>query len=123
MAQILDAQLHVVCVYSDLGQSVNALQVAMDYVGIKADMRQARQEKLQTTLAQLDLEDVEVHLLEGKPASMIANLERTLGPTITVMGTAARKGLSKLVLGNTAEDVLGRLQGDVLTLRAATGEA
>ncbi len=123
MAQILDAKLHVVCVYSDLGQSVNALQVAMDYEGIKADMRQARQEKLQATLAQLDLEDAEVHLLEGKPASMIATLERTLGPTITVMGTAARKGLSKLVLGNTAEDVLGRLQGDVLTLRAATGEA
>jgi len=46
MADSLDAQLHVVCVYSDLGQSVNALQVAMDYEGIKEDMRLARQERL-----------------------------------------------------------------------------
>ena len=40
-----------------------------------------------------------------------------LQPTITVLGTHARGGLKKLVLGNTVESTLPHLQGDVLTLR------
>ena len=42
---------------------------------------------------------------------------RELAATVTVMGTAARSGLGKLMLGNTAEDTLTRLEGDVLTVR------
>ena len=117
MAKIIDAQLHVVCVYSDLGQSVNALQVAMDYEGIKADMRQARQELLLRTLEQLDVRGAELHLLEGKPPQVISRLAKELHPTVTVMGTAARKGLGKLLIGNTAEDTLSLLPGDILTVR------
>ncbi len=117
MADILDAQLHVVCVYSDLGQSVSALQVAMDYEGIKEDMRKARQERLLSTLQQLDVQGAELHLLEGKPPQVISRLAKELNPTVTVMGTAARKGLGKLLIGNTAEDTLSLLPGDILTVR------
>lgn len=117
IATTLDAQLHVVCVYSDLGQSVNALQVAMDYDGIKKDMREAREQALATVLDDLSLNNVVVHIEEGKPAVAIANLANHLKPTVTVMGTAARKGLGKLFVGNTAEDTLNRLSGDVLTVR------
>ena len=117
MAKILDARLHVVCVYSDLGQSVNALQVAMDYEGIKQDMRQARQDHLLNTLEELQVEDAELHILEGKPPHVISRLARELTPTVTVMGTAARTGLGRLLLGNTAEDTLSLLEGDVLTVR------
>ncbi len=117
MAKILDAQLHVVCVYSDLGQSVNALQVAMDYEGIKQDMRQARQERLISTLEQLQVDGAELHILEGKPPHVISRLAKELVSTVTVMGTAARKGLGKLLIGNTAEDTLSLLEGDVLTIR------
>ena len=117
LSQILGAQLHVVCVYSDLGQSVNALQVAMDYEGIKEDMRQARQEKLLQALEALDISGAQLHLLEGKPAPVVSHLAQELNATVTVMGTAARKGLGKLLIGNTAEDTLGMLQGDVLTVR------
>lgn len=116
-AKILDASLHVVCVYSDLGQSVNALQVAMDYQGIKEDMKNARAEGLAQALERLNIDQVTPHILEGKPAAVIANLEHELAPTLTVMGTAARKGLGKLLIGNTAEDTLARLQGDALTVR------
>jgi len=117
MAQLLNADLHVACVYSDLGQSVSALQVAMDYEGIKQDMRATREQRLSDALARLGLENVQMHVLEGKPAQVIAALEQELTPTLTVMGTAARKGLGKLLLGNTAEDALSRLRGDVLTVR------
>jgi nucleotide-binding universal stress UspA family protein len=118
IATTLGAQLHVVCVYSDLGQSVNALQVAMDYDGIKKDMRETREKALAQVLNDLDMKNTIVHVEEGKPANVIANLANQLTPTVTVMGTAARKGLGKVFVGNTAEDTLNRLSGDVLTVRA-----
>ncbi len=117
IAQTLDAKMHVCCVYSDLGQSVNALQVAMDYEGIKADMRQARDRALNETLHRLGISNAAAHIIEGKPAQAIAHLAEELNATVTIMGTAARSGLGKLVLGNTAEDTLARLRGDVITVR------
>ena len=117
LAATLGADLHVCCVYSDLGQSVNALQVAMDYQGIKEDMREARSEALNATLERLQISVAAVHIEEGKPAPVIARLASELNATVTVMGTAARSGLGKLMLGNTAEDTLTRLAGDVLTVR------
>ena len=117
MAQLLDADLHVVCVYSDLGQSVTALQVALAYEVIKEDMRRARQERLLAVLEELNVTGAELHILEGKPPQVIAKLAEQMQPTVTVMGTTARKGLGKLLIGNTAEDTLNMLPGDVLTVR------
>ena len=117
IAQTLDAKLHICCVYSDLGQSVNALQVAMDYQGIKADMREAREQALNATLRRLEVGNASTHIIEGKPAQAISHLAQELNATVAIMGTAARSGLGKLVLGNTAEDTLVRLRGDVITVR------
>jgi nucleotide-binding universal stress UspA family protein len=48
---------------------------------------------------------------------VIPELANDLGATLTVLGTAARTGLSKLLIGNTAEDMIGRIRGDVVTVR------
>ena len=37
--------------------------------------------------------------------------------TICMVGTAARSGLKKLLMGNTAEGIVGRLHGDIVTVR------
>jgi len=48
---------------------------------------------------------------------VIPQLEEELQPALTVLGTAARRGLGSLVIGNTAENLLGRLRGDLVTVR------
>jgi universal stress protein E len=116
MAEVLGVALHVAIAYPSLGQSVNDLQVAMDYAGIKADMRDNRARAAQHWIDELQLE-ASVHLLEGKPAVVIPELANDLDATVTVVGTAARKGLRKLLIGNTAEDMIGRIRGDILTVR------
>jgi len=116
LAQVLGVPLHLATAYPSLGQSVNDLQVAMDYAGIKADMRDNRARAVQHWLESLDLEAT-VHLLEGKPAVVIPDLANELEATVTVLGTAARKGLRKLLIGNTAEDMIARVRGDILTVR------
>lgn len=117
LASILGTELHVVCAYPSFGQSVNDLQIAMDYEGIKHDMCENRLAGIQRWIDLLELDVTESHVLEGKPAVVIPDLANGLPATLTVLGTAARSGLKKLLLGNTAEDIIGRLHGDIVTVR------
>ena len=118
LAAIIGARVHIVTVYPDLGQTVNQLQVATDYAGIKADMRDNRHRRLNELLGDIDLEPAGIHLLEGRPERVIPALAAHLRASLTVLGTAARRGVGKLFIGNTAEDLIGRLPGDLMTVRA-----
>ncbi len=61
--------------------------------------------------------DVTVHLLKGDPASTVAALTSEIRPEVVVMGTLARGGIAGLLIGNTAESVLGSLEGSVLAVK------
>jgi universal stress protein E len=117
LAAILGAELHVATAYPDLGQSPGELQVADDFAGIKADMRESRRRTLSGMLEELQIAAAEMHFLEGRPGTLIPGLARRLQATLTVLGTAARRGVAKLVIGNTAEDLIGRLESDLVTVR------
>jgi nucleotide-binding universal stress UspA family protein len=58
-----------------------------------------------------------VHLLKGEPAEMIPQFTREQGVDLVVMGTVARSGLSGLLMGNTAEKILNRLECSVLAVK------
>ena len=119
LAEILGCDLQVVSAYPSLGQSVGELQVAMDYEGIKADMRASREKLIKELIARLGITVTEIHLLEGNAREAIPNLSNQLAATVTVLGTSARRGLSQLILGNTAEAIIGALEGDLVTIRLA----
>jgi universal stress protein E len=116
LCRLLGASLHVVCAYPDLGQSVNDYQVAMDYSGIKQDMHDTRDKALHEILRELGIDEAQVHLHEGKPSRVIKTVANHIDAIMTVVGTAARKSLGKIVFGNTSEDILSKLDCDVLTV-------
>lgn len=117
LSRILGSDLQVVSAYPSLGQSVNELQVAMDYDGIKNDMRLTRETLINELIAELESPVSDVHLLEGNAREAIPELANRMGATLTVLGTSARRGLSQLILGNTAEAIIGALEGDLVTIR------
>lgn len=117
LSLILGCRLDVVCAYPSLGQTVNELQVAMDYQGIKEDMRATRQALIDDLIRELDAPVREIHLLEGSARDAIPELANRMGAVLTVLGTAARRGLSQLLLGNTSEAIIGALEGDLVTVR------
>lgn len=117
LAGVLGTDLHIATAYPSLGQHNNELQVAMDYDGIKADMRDSRSRAIEQWIQTLSLQVAEVHVVEGRPTEVIPDLANQLEATLTVLGTAARKGLRKLLIGNTAESIIGRLHSDIVTVR------
>ena len=61
--------------------------------------------------------DENTHLLKGDAAEIIVGLARELNTDLIVMGTVGRSGVSGLLIGNTAEDVLLTTYASVLTVK------
>jgi nucleotide-binding universal stress UspA family protein len=120
LSSILGGDLHVVTAYPTLGQQMNDYQVANDFEAIKDSMRARRQKSVVALLEQFNIEAAGVHVVEGRPRIVIATLADRLGAGLTVLGTAARKGIKKLLIGNTAEEITRDLDTDLLTVRAST---
>lgn len=116
LADIVAGQLHIVTVFPDLGQRVDGYQVATDFDGMKADMKERREKHIAGLIEEHHL-NATAHVLAGNPAAVICHLASTLAAAVTVVGTAARSGLAKVFVGNTAEDLFGQLTGDVLSVR------
>jgi nucleotide-binding universal stress UspA family protein len=60
----------------------------------------------------------EPHLLQGSPSEVIADLARTLGSDLIVMGTRGNSGLKHLLLGSVAERTLRMAPCSVLAVNA-----
>jgi nucleotide-binding universal stress UspA family protein len=116
---VLGGELHVVTAYPSLGQQPSQLQVAHDFEAIKRDMQVRRRAALESMLTRLGASAKELHVIEGRPRVVIARLAARLDAGLTVLGTAARKGLQKLLIGNTAEGIASDLTTDLLTVREA----
>jgi nucleotide-binding universal stress UspA family protein len=85
---------------------------------LEAARRQA-EESLDAFTAPLAdrLGGVDVRVVEGEAAEVIARFVESSGIDVVVMGTVARTGIAGLVMGNTAERVLQHLRGSVLAVK------
>jgi nucleotide-binding universal stress UspA family protein len=60
---------------------------------------------------------VETKFVEGNPAKEILNVAREIKPELVVMGTHGRTGLSRLLMGSVAEEVVRKSPFPVLTVK------
>jgi universal stress protein E len=59
----------------------------------------------------------QVHVEQGGPRAQLPALTDRLRADVVVMGAVSRRGLARVFLGNTAEDVLDRLGCDLLIVK------
>ena len=56
-------------------------------------------------------------IARGAPSEAILAVERRFDPSITVMGTVGRGGVSGFVMGNTAERLIYQLESSLLVVK------
>jgi universal stress protein E len=59
------------------------------------------------------------HLRAGDVPTQLSDVVRRTGAQLVVMGSLSRSGLKRLLIGNTFERVLDRLECDVLVVKPA----
>lgn len=72
---------------------------------------------LQRYVAPLDLPQRQLHLQAGYPESVLPVLARRLRADVLVMGAASRRGLQRLLIGNTAERTIDATTCDLLVVK------
>lgn len=107
------AVTHVV----DLSVAVRSASAA---VGFQIDdMRRTSAENMERTLADLSMSELRASgqtLESHNPAAAIVGLSQQLKVDMIVMGTNARHGLSRVILGSCAEEVIRHATCPVLTV-------
>ena len=58
-----------------------------------------------------------VHVIHGDPGRVIPQFVETTAADLLVLGTIARTGVSGLLMGNTAEQILNRIECSVLAVK------
>ena len=67
--------------------------------------------------------DYEPQVSDGDPATEILHMAHEMNCDLIVMGTHGRKGLSRLLMGSVAEEVLRKAQCPVLVVKDRSPEA
>lgn len=84
---------------------------------VATDLEKTYREAVEKHAAQFGIPDAAVKVLPGRPDVALPELVQQESVDCLLLGTVARSGFAAFWLGNTAEDVLPRVDCDVLVLR------
>lgn len=87
--------------------------------GLLRETKEAHRQSLIEFLQQHPLEDLKynVYLLKGEAGELITELAQNKAVDLIIMGTISRAGIAGLLIGNTAEKVLRKVDSSVLVIK------
>lgn len=118
LARRAEAELHVVHAFQ-LTMEVQMKGEAAEAEYVRRSTAQAS-ERIRRSLAAIDsAQPADLHVGLVSPTRAVLECVERLSPDLVVMGTVSRGGVAGLLVGNTAERLLPRLDTSLLTLKPA----
>jgi len=99
------------------GMDPSAFAASWSIPEIEAQITQQAMQNVQERAAKYGLSEDRVQILHGNPSAVIRSFAEQNGADLIVIGSHARKGVARFVLGSTATAVLHGATCDVLTVR------
>ncbi len=121
LSQRLGGKLHAVHAYHALPLFGISPTATVDLIDTMA--QQARRQastRLERTLRAVNIAQSRRYLVAARPIEAIADTARRNRIAIVVMGALSRSGLSRLLIGNTAERILDELTCDILVIKPSS---
>jgi universal stress protein E len=82
-----------------------------------ADAERSFDQKLKQIALSMHIADDHLHRLRGHAALALADCTRKIPADLLVIGSHYRSGIDRLFLGNTAEETISHIQGDVVIVK------
>ena len=122
LAENDNAELQIIHAWSVPGEGLLRGEATLDHQQIDRyveDSRVAAENALKRFLGKFPPGSVRrsVHLIKGNSADVIADFAKSAGIDLIVMGTVARTGIAGLLMGNTAQTILQRVDCSVLAVK------
>ena len=104
-AEIVGMDLYIACAYMD--------SIDIEHLPLQIDGGEVTREQLGELY---DVDPSRIQLRQGRIVETLQEICEETNPSIVVMGTLARTGISGKLIGNTAEKLLDIIDADVLTV-------
>ncbi len=115
--KILDAAMQAQRLVGGTTHVVHACAESARPFANKEAIRATHESALRELLADYDLPESSVHLLDETPMNAIVHCQDHLHTDITVIGALSRSRLAEMIIGNTASRVLDYVKSDLLIVR------
>lgn len=122
LAQLEQSELHIIHTWMLVGETMLKSRTDMannEMYQLAQIIKNEHEHWLNELLQQYDLDKLkyQVHLLKGVAGKVIPKIAQAKGIELIVMGTVCRTGVTGLIIGNTAENVLDQVDCSVLTVK------
>lgn len=120
LAELESAELHVVHAWRLVGESMMRGRFAIPEADIDNAAKlefERRRGLLEDVLRKHSITSSQVHLPKGDPIHAITDLVKDLEVDLLVMGTVCRTGIPGFIIGNTAEQILAKVECSTLTVK------
>jgi len=119
LASIFNAELHVVhaCQTQPMGANSPMEGPSLQFEKVRDEIAKHHTQALHDLSDEFGIARERAHFIDAPARRAIADFSRDKEIDLLVMGTVTRKGLTRIIMGSTAEAILGKLQCDVLAIK------
>ncbi|MFI3256613.1 MAG: universal stress protein [Psittacicella sp.] len=91
--------------------------IGVDMVGYNSELTKDMKDAIKTFDLENGVLEENIYIHQGSPIDIIPEISNKLELSVLVLGTSFKKRLSSIILGNTAEKIINKVDCDILILR------
>jgi len=117
MAEMINANIHIVNAYPSPPMNIMLELPEFDPINYEDGLKKFHQKTLNEYAQANNISAHLTHLRQGLPEEVISDVANEIDAELVILGTVGRSGLSATLLGHTAEQVIDKLDCDLLALK------
>jgi len=117
IAAMIKSNIHVVNAYPSPPMNIMMELPEFDPIHYEDGLKKFHQKTLNDYSEKYKIDPQNIHLHQGLPEDVISDVANEINAELVIMGTVGRSGLGLALLGHTAEQVIDKLDCDLLALK------
>ncbi|MDN2662572.1 universal stress protein UspE [Psychromonas sp. 14N.309.X.WAT.B.A12] len=117
IAQMIKSNIHVVNAYPSPPMNIMMELPEFDPIHYEDGLKKFHQKTLNDYANKYQIDPGNIHLEQGLPEDVISDVAQEIKAELVILGTVGRSGLGLTLLGHTAEQVIDKLDSDLLALK------
>ncbi len=121
LADHLETDLHIVNAYPDVDVAFAMVPEISAPNDVQKHISSQHHEACHSLANKYNIKNDHIHIMEGDTTDVIPEIADAINVDLLVAGTVGRTGLASVVVGNTAEDLVDKIQCDIVVIKPSDG--
>ena len=118
-----DTDLHLVNAYPDVDVAFAMVPEINAPDDVQKHISSQHHEACNQLAHKYNVQENHVHIMEGDITDVVPEIAEAIAADLLVVGTVGRDGLSGVIVGNTSEELVDKINCDIVVLKPSDGVA